>query len=769
MSTANGAPSPAPAPSSVASALPPPPSPATRVATAMQIWQQAKAKSRGYSKQARAQAAVAAGITLEDADLDPESVRAPSAPAPTPRRSLDPLRNQRAEQQQQQQASPRKLTATEAQGFFKRFQAPKVGVGGVAPAGKASGALAPVVSSSRKLLDEDEGESIAVANGDALARGAPGRGRKPGVKAAGTPKDALSAARTTPQSAGARGQKKKTLAEEMREVARAAQKTLDGEVEDELPRTPGKQLDRRKSEKSADAMEIDESDADGMEVDVEDEYLAYGAYTNGVRSMTAALSAAAPPVKRVWQNVTLDAARVDVLRGVAYAKVTRERPMQLVGLEEEYRKVSALIKQTVTAGESNSMLLIGARGSGKTALLNRAIREHSSKYGDDFHVVRLNGFLHTDDKIALREIWRQLGREMEIDEGEDTIKNYADTLTTLLALLSHTGESGQVTKSVVFIMDEFELFATHPRQTLLYNLFDIAQSSKAPIAVLGLTTRIDVAESLEKRVKSRFSHRYVHLGLAKNFPAFEQICRAGLSISIEEDLTAEEKKILGLDSESPASLFPSTDKQDQVAPTIVDEWNSLVERILASDEITRLLRRIYYHSKSVPDFLCATIFPLATLPLTSASTTVVETDALAAHFITSMQTNTFQAPDSKLALLPSLSGLQLALLICAARLHAIYNTDVVSFVLAYEEYKTLASKAKLQASAAGALAQGAGARVWGKEVAKDAWEALLECGLVMEDGRAVAAGGSGRVDVGLEEIGASGTDLGMWARWCKEI
>jgi origin recognition complex subunit 4 len=35
---------------------------------------------------------------------------------------------------------------------------------------------------------------------------------------------------------------------------------------------------------------------------------------------------------------------------------------------------------------------------------------------ENFHVVRLNGFIHTDDKLALKEIWRQLGREMEFDD-----------------------------------------------------------------------------------------------------------------------------------------------------------------------------------------------------------------------------------------------------------------------------------------------------------------------------------------------------------------
>jgi len=106
--------------------------------------------------------------------------------------------------------------------------------------------------------------------------------------------------------------------------------------------------------------------------------------------------------------------------------------------------------------------------------------------------------------------------------------------------LSHPSEisgdqDGQTAKSVVFILDEFDLFTTHSRQTLLYNLFDIAQARKAPIVVLGLTTRVDVVEALEKRVKSRFSHRYVHLSLPRSIPAFWETCKDGL-IATKEDL-----------------------------------------------------------------------------------------------------------------------------------------------------------------------------------------------------------------------------------------
>lgn len=276
-------------------------------------------------------------------------------------------------------------------------------------------------------------------------------------------------------------------------------------------------------------------------------------------------------------NNLIPGRELDLLKSVIMARIMAKRSAPLVGLDEEYMSVYQLVEHTITAGEGNSMLVIGARGSGKTTLVNKVLSEVSKDNREDYHVVRLNGFLHTDDKIALREIWRQLGKEMDIEEDGGVGKNYADTLTTLLALLSHPSEqTGEVTehvaKAVIFIMDEFDLFALHPRQTLLYNLFDIAQSRKAPIAVLGLTTRIDVANSLEKRVKSRFSHRYVHLSLAKTFTAFQEICKASLLITPDQ-LNIEERSILC----SPSSSTPSKKGKKRANQDILTEWNSNIE------------------------------------------------------------------------------------------------------------------------------------------------------------------------------------------------
>lgn len=49
-------------------------------------------------------------------------------------------------------------------------------------------------------------------------------------------------------------------------------------------------------------------------------------------------------------------------------------------------------------------------------MINNIIKDMSREHRKDFHVVRLNGFIHTDDKLALKEIWRQLGKEMQVDD-----------------------------------------------------------------------------------------------------------------------------------------------------------------------------------------------------------------------------------------------------------------------------------------------------------------------------------------------------------------
>ncbi|KAK3653994.1 origin recognition complex subunit 4 [Elasticomyces elasticus] len=768
--------------------------------SAHEAWAETKAKGFGVhpSKKKKKQTEAELYDDIDGAHASPQK-KARSAGKPKAR--LDPLRNQRVESA----TSPAKKT--QVVGFFKQFVAPKAD--GAAATVKGVDARHDTAASVASGDEEDEGgeedgETAEDGQGDKAMASTPVRG-----KSSRTPRkhigggEGITEAPNTTDSG-----RKKTFEDEIKELEAAAQKAAQQEKQQETPGAPSAK--RRKSDRpsavtstqtppvksaakpkravkvadqaggedaghsgapgedvveklhlasarkrkdkvvdhekpiqkprqlSAGPMDINEpEDEQGDHAQLEElTPMRRPSGPSKAKSASQTISAS----KKRPQPSTFSSSQLAILQSIVLEQLTGKRPVLLSNLAEEYTKVSTLIAQTVTAGESNSMLLIGARGSGKSAFVNQILREQAVGHEGDFHVVRLSGFIHTDDKIALREIWRQLGRDLDGEDEEGvSSRNYADTLTTLLALLSHPAdqgreqEAGQVTKSVVFVLDEFELFATHPRQTLLYNLFDIAQSRKAPIAVLGLTTKIDVSEGLEKRVKSRFSHRYVYLGLPKSFAQYREGCKSVLCLS---RLSEDEQKALGGSNEA---------------------WNALVEDLLETEGMIQHLRRLYYTTKSLPEFASSMLLPLATM-FTDGSDT--DSAAILAHLTTSLQYS-LGAPDSKLAIMSSLSTLHLALLICAARLTNIYNTDLLSFALAYEEYKVLASKAKLQS--------GAGVRVSGRAVAKGAWEQLVGCGLVIEDGRS----GNGRVDVGLEEIGACagqmGLELGGWGRWCREI
>ncbi|KAK4165871.1 putative origin recognition complex subunit 4 [Cladorrhinum sp. PSN259] len=445
------------------------------------------------------------------------------------------------------------------------------------------------------------------------------------------------------------------------------------------------------------------------------------------------------------------------MQRVLLDRCSGRRRIKLRGQDEAYDKAYQLVQQTIVAGEGNSMMIIGARGCGKTTLVESILEDVSREHKEEFHVVKLNGFVHTDDKLALREIWRQLGKEMEVeDELVNKTTNHADTMASLLALLSHPSEiaeanEGVTSKSIVFVIDEFDLFATHARQTLLYNLFDIAQARKAPIAVLGLTTRIDVVESLEKRVKSRFSHRYVYLSLPKSLPAYWDVCRQGLTID-DEDMEAE-----GIDAKLEGHAM------------YWKWWNGQLDLLYKSSSFQDHLESQYCSTKSVSAFLTTCILPLACL---SANSTKLSIPIPCTGPIMSLE-----APDSKLHMLESLSDLDLSLLIAAARLDIVAHTDTVNFAMAYDEYTSLMSKQRVQTASSGLLVMGGGTRVWGRGVAGMAWERLIGLGFLVP----AAAGGRGtaglggldskmwKLDVALEEIPLAVKLNAVLSRWCSQI
>ncbi|EIT78085.1 origin recognition complex subunit 4 C-terminus-domain-containing protein [Aspergillus flavus] len=477
-------------------------------------------------------------------------------------------------------------------------------------------------------------------------------------------------------------------------------------------------------------------------------------------------------------------AELGALTTIILDKLTGKRCIPLKGLESEYDKVHQLVEQTVSVGEGNSLLLLGSRGSGKTAIVETIISSLKREHHNDFHVVRLNGFLHTDDRLALREMWRQLGRETNTEEEAGKVSSYADTMATLLALLSHPEElfgasnnTDTVTaaKSIVIILDEFDLFVTHPRQTLLYNLFDIAQARKAPIAVLGLTTKVDVTEMLEKRVKSRFSHRYVYVPLPRSLEGFSEICRAGLDL--------EDKEVSDyLEEANPETRSLITSEK---FARVLEGWRAYLQGLWSDEAFQAHLRRIFFQTRSAKEFFTSALIGMTELhystydPTGGAATLQIPTP-------TTFSSQSLSCPDpgplpfsTSTTTSASPSSLPLSLLLAATRLAALYDPGLeatqpqslaplaLSFPAAYAEYVRLLTFAKTSASVSGAAATPG--RVWGRDVAREAWEKLISWGLIspVGGGSGTADGRMFRVEISFEEVvdmAGSGGSLGKWWR-----
>ncbi|TFY70170.1 hypothetical protein EVG20_g2836 [Dentipellis fragilis] len=214
-------------------------------------------------------------------------------------------------------------------------------------------------------------------------------------------------------------------------------------------------------------------------------------------------------------------------KGAALAALRNSTPARVDGQSQEeasanteaLRQLRDLLVGTIDRGEGNSCLLVGPRGSGKSQVIEEAL----NSFTQPPIVIRLSGHVQHNDRLAMREIARQIakqtGRIVNTDGDPDEVQEdnpFLDETSAALPPPSHLptliSALPTFSRPTVVVLDAFDLFALHGRQALLYCLLDTAQSCRATkdtkgIVVIGATSRVDTINLLEKRVKSRFSGR----------------------------------------------------------------------------------------------------------------------------------------------------------------------------------------------------------------------------------------------------------------------
>ncbi|NWU83733.1 ORC4 protein, partial [Onychorhynchus coronatus] len=307
-----------------------------------------------------------------------------------------------------------------------------------------------------------------------------------------------------------------------------------------------------------------------------------------------------------------------------------------------HRHLLELLKRTTLHGESNSALLIGPRGSGKTTLLNHVLKDlrEMKQVRENLLEVHLNG----NDKVALKEITRQL--QLENVVGDKVFGSFAENLAFLLEALRKGDRSSSC--PVLFVLEEFDLFVHHKNQTLLYNLLDISQSAQAPVTVIGLTCRQDILELLEKRVKSRFSHRQIYLMNSFDFKQYLKIFKEQLSLPAQ---------------------FP-----DQ---PFAQKWNDNIQRLSEDKTVQDVLQNLFHHTKDLRSLYFLLMLAVSAVSVHHPLLTAADLQEASRHYRT----------DSKANIVHGLSVLEICLIIAMKHLNDVYDGEPFNFQMVYNEFQ----------------------------------------------------------------------------------
>lgn len=407
-------------------------------------------------------------------------------------------------------------------------------------------------------------------------------------------------------------------------------------------------------------------------------------------------------------------------------------------LTETRQEISRILKQSVIQKESHSAIVVGSRNSYKSHLINNELRYLKKEHPEQFIVVRLNGLIHSEH-TAIKSIALQLEIELkklnndeegimplqiehstDNDEDED-INVSAGSLTEIFekilklldATKSHSNKKNGNNKakvSVIFIFDEIDTFAGPVRQTLLYNLFDMVEHSVVPVCILGSTSKLNISEFLEKRVRSRFSQRVIYVPETGDLDEFMSTSKENLSPLVPKPDTDDKKHIL--------------------------EWNELVDNLL-KDESSQLFSEI---QKNYETFKSQAFLKNSILPLVGGS---MEFGELKEAITTCKSIKDYcinQYQNELTAMVQTLSDLELAILIAAARTTLKSKDDTTNFNIVYVEYSNMIKTLNARIPSTNNLNSTSDKildnliKLWGKGDLKNIWESLQELRMLTEKG-----------------------------------
>lgn len=363
-------------------------------------------------------------------------------------------------------------------------------------------------------------------------------------------------------------------------------------------------------------------------------------------------------------------------------------PSQVIGLDSEFDQVFSALKNTVVQKRGYQCLLLGASATGKTMLVNKALERLAVEHANEYILVRINGLIHPDDKIALRSIAQQL--DVVIKTGDDSIESVkmSQTMFNLNTLFESASLSNDPESklSVVFVVEEFQKYC-QMHQVLAYELLNLSQTCTFGVAFIGTSRRSNLIELLEKRNRSRINANSIMLSKPRSIA----------------DLTAIANSLLAIDDEKLVTEFPNEVKQ----------YRKFLESPTAKSSIDAAVKNVFYTTNSA-HHLCSQLQPLI-LDLTDLE----DQDLM-----------TFGSAESLITDYNNVAELDWAILICAARALTKLNTPTVNLVIVMDEWRAVASYTHIERYSTHAVTtlETPGSTKSSLLLARHAWDRLRKLG-----------------------------------------
>ncbi|CAI2364244.1 unnamed protein product [Moneuplotes crassus] len=165
--------------------------------------------------------------------------------------------------------------------------------------------------------------------------------------------------------------------------------------------------------------------------------------------------------------------------------------------------------------------------------LNAKLKEEDSEC--DVRTVRINSILTTKETAILNHFAECLGMDSVDKQGlsqemKERMEDYFKQFPNI---------------AVIFILENVEYYVENSKQSLLYKILDMLQYAKIKFAFIATSQRVDIIDSFEKRIKSRFSHRQI-LFYSEDLDTFKECIEDTIQNIGEYDETSEQgRQFLG--------------------------------------------------------------------------------------------------------------------------------------------------------------------------------------------------------------------------------